>query len=336
MRKVTMLNNQKAKIEILSAIKVADRILLCSHIMPDGDTLGSTLALMNLLEKLGKKCVVSVDGIIPDNLMFMPGVEHFVSPEHILNDNFDLVISVDVSCIERLGSLQAVFERAEHTIVIDHHNTNPKFGEINFIEGGAAATAILIGELYEEAKLDFTVNDAILLYTALSTDTGNFSFENTDSESFMLMAKLMKANLPLSMCSNLLFRQKEIPFVKLLGIAIRSLRMSDNGQIAGFHLTCKQMDEVNANGGHTDGIVNYAMDIKGVKMAYLLREIGDNRVKGSLRAISPYRIDTVAALYGGGGHALASGMTLDGELDEAVISVETALADARKQQELKK
>ena len=143
-----------------------------------------------------------------------------------------------------------------------------------------------------------------------------------------MMAALMDAGLPLAEYARRLFRVKELPFVRLLGETLPSLHLICRGKVAGITLTAAQMRQAGAKAGHTDGLVDYAIDLEGVAMAYFARETEDGRVKVSLRALEPWRVDQVAERFGGGGHRLASGLTLDMPLDEVVRAVEGALTEA--------
>ena len=327
MKMTTILNDRYQQDEVLSAVSSAGSVLLFCHVSPDGDTLGSALAMRQRLLRMGKKVQIMVDGFVPSYLAFLPGAGEMLAPESTV-EPYDLALAIDVASIDRLGKCQALFEAAVKTAVIDHHGTNEGYAQINMIDGAAPAAAILVYRLFKKMDLTLTRDEAICLYTALSTDTGNFIYDSTNAESFALMSALMDAGLPLSEYSRMLFRQKEEPFVRLLGEVLPSLRIFGNGRIAGLRLTLEQMERAHANGGHTEGIVNYAIDLIGVGMAYFAREMEGGKVKVSLRALEPYAVDGIAAQFGGGGHKLAAGLTLSMPLEEAVRTIEQALEAA--------
>ncbi len=327
-------NNDLSQLEeMLSAVKRADSILLFSHISPDGDTIGSALALKMMLEALGKKVIYVLDGIVPPSLFFLPDIYAIRSPqdptlEIEASKPGTLAIAVDVSCSDRMGACEALFNKAPLTAQVDHHETNPGYAHVNLIDGQAPATAILVNRLREAAQVPLAPEMAVCLYTALATDTGNFVYDSTNSEAFLLMSRLMEAGLPLARYSRLLFRRKEREFVQLLGKTLHSLTLLGNGQVAGLTLTLKDLEAVHATSEHTDGIVDYAIDIAGVQMAYFAKETEDGAIKFSLRALAPHRVDEAAAVFGGGGHQLAAGCTLRMPLDEAVALVQQALQSA--------
>ena len=327
MKMTTIRNDRYQQDDMLSAILSAGSVLLFGHVNPDGDTLGSVLAMKLRLERMGKRVQAMVDGFVPSRLAFLPGAGDVLSASDV-PDAFDLALAIDVASMDRLGKCEALFAAAKKTAVIDHHGTNPGYAQINMIDGAAPAAAVLVYRLFEQMELPLSQEEAICLYTALSTDTGNFIYDSTDAESFAMMSALMEAGLPLPEYSRRLFRQKEVPFVRLLGEVLPSLRIIADGRIAGLQLTMDQMQRAGANGGHTDGVVDYAIDLEGVGMAYFAREIEGGKVKVSLRALAPYAVDKIASQFGGGGHKLAAGLTLCMPMDEAVRTVEAALEAA--------
>lgn len=313
---------------LLSAIFASDSILLFAHISPDGDTLGSAIALKLRLESIHKQVVLILDGDIPTYLDFLPS-DGIVKPENAPDPSlFDLAIAVDVSCSDRMGGGEAIFKRTKMTAQIDHHQTNDGYAQINFIDGYAPATAVLIYRMLMDQEQTPTLQESICLYTALSTDTGNFIYESTNAECFEMMAGLMRSGLPLAKYSRILFREKEHTFVRLLGKALPSLHMFAGGAGAGLRLSQSDMEQIDAQAGHTDGLIDYAIDVVGVKVAYFVRETPEGKVKASLRAIAPYRVDEAAMRFGGGGHRLAAGCGLDMTLDDAQAAIEKALIEA--------
>ena len=327
MKMTTILNDRYQQDEVLSAVLSAGSVLLFGHVSPDGDTLGSVLALKLRLERMGKKVQAMVDGFVPSYLTFLPGCEAVMAADAV-PDAFDLTIAVDVASADRMGKCEALFAAAEKTAVIDHHGTNPGYAQINMIDEYAPATAILVYRLFQQMDMPMTKDEAICLYTALSTDTGNFIYDSTNAESFAMMSGLMEAGLPLADYSRRLFRQKEEPHVRLLAEVLPGLRVIADGKIAGLRLNQQQLQKANANGGHCEGIVDYAIDLRGVGMAYFAREMADGRIKVSMRALEPYAVDKIAARFGGGGHKLAAGVTLEMPMDEAVQTIENALCEA--------
>ena len=305
---------------IARMIREAYDIAVCSHINPDGDTLGCAAAMRLALLRMGKKVSLFCDGKIPDQMRFLPGISEMHIPA-AEEGPFDLMLSVDVSDIKRLGACAALIERSKHTAQIDHHPTNPLFMEENSVDGTAPAACLLVRELISVLGVELDRDIAVCLYTGISTDTGNFAFDATNAECFGIMRDLMDTGLPLAKLNRILFRDRAMPQVRLLARALTSLRYYENGQIALMKLTMKDFNDCHALSEHADTIVNFGLDTVGTRMAILGRETHEGNVKFSLRAKEPNVISDVAQKFGGGGHPQASGITMDGPLDEAAEKV---------------
>ena len=318
---------------IAEAIRKAQRIAVCSHVNPDGDTLGCATAMRLALIQLGKEVSLFCDGKVPDTLSFLPGAEEIRRPEGN-EESFDLMLAVDVSDEERLGTCARLKARCAHTAQIDHHPTNPLFMEVNSVDGEAPAAAVLIYEQLKVLGVPMTGEIARCLYTGISTDTGNFSFASTNAECFGIMSDLMQHELPLSELNRILFRVRPMPQVKLLGRALCSLQYYENGRVAVMKLTRRDFEACHALSEHADTIVNFGLDTFGTRMALLAREDDQNRIKFSLRAKEPETINDVAQAFGGGGHPQAAGITMDGPLDEAVDRVLQAMIRKLKSNDL--
>ena len=306
---------------IAEAIREAKTIAVVSHVNPDGDTIGCATAMRLGLLSMGKEVSLFCEDPVPDNLAFLPGACMFRTPEQ--NEGpFDLLLSVDVSDVGRMGKCEALRKVSRKTAQIDHHGTNPEFMEINSVDGDAPAASLLVREQLKVLGVELTAEIAKCLYTGISTDTGNFAFASTNAECFDVMSELMKAGLPLAELNRILFRVKSRPQVRLLSKALESLTFRGYGQqIAVMKLTQKDFDESGAQSQHADTIVNYGLDTIGTTMALLAREAGDGMIKMSLRAKEPARVDDVAQKFNGGGHEQAAGITMQGTLDEAAERV---------------
>ena len=313
----------------------AETVAICSHVNPDGDTIGSALAMRLILEYLGKKADCFCQDKVPENLRFLPGVNSIRHPENAA-ERYDLLLSVDASDTARLGSCWEILrERCDHIAQIDHHGTNPLFAEVNSVDEDAAATCVMIREQMKYLRVPLTGDIAQCLYAGISTDTGNFTFSCTNAEVFQVMADIMEAGLPLSRLSEKLFRERSRAQLKLLGRAIESIRFTGKDQdIAVMNLTRKDFEDCGALSEHADTIVNYALETTGTLMALLARENDDGRIKCSLRAEPPYLVDGVANRLGGGGHSQASGISMEGTLKDCTDRV---LEEMRRElEELKK
>lgn len=309
---------------IARMIHDAGTIALCSHVNPDGDTLGSATAMRQILQKLGKRVFLFCDGKVPDILSFLPGSDQFRVPGE-KEGPFDLMLALDVSDINRLGACEKLMAVSAHTAQIDHHPTNPLFAEVNSVDGSACATCLMIHEQMKTLGVEADPDIAVCLYTGMSTDTGNFAFPSTSAEAFEIMAELMRQKLPLAELNRILFRDRPMPQVKLLGRALSSLQYHEDGRIAMMKLTRHDFEVCGALSEHADTIVNFGLDTVGTRMAMLARETHDGKTKFSLRAKEPDCINDIAKQFGGGGHPQAAGITMNEGIDEAADKVLDAM-----------
>lgn len=303
-------------------LQKAQRILLCTHINPDGDAVGSTLAMGLALERMGKDVTFCCADPVPGKLMFLPGAEKFVQTDALDNREFDLAFALDAADEMRMGTAAAHFFGAPARVQVDHHPTNPLYAQVNAVDGNAAAAGCVVYRLLKYMGVEITLDIAKCLYCAISTDTGNFSFENTDGEAFAIVAELVKVGLPLNEMSRTLFLMQEECHIRLLGRALNTLRIFGGGKCACMQLTSEDYKISAAGPEHSDGIVNYAMNLWGVQMAYLADEKEDGTVKVSLRALPPYNVAKVAQKFGGGGHVLAAGCRYEAGLKEMCAALE--------------
>ncbi len=332
MTTIKTLTNPRPMEGVVRAIRAARSVAVASHVSPDGDTLGAALALCRGLGQLGLRVAPFCQDPVPQYLSFLPGAQDLRTPESLAEgERFDLLLCVDVSDEERLGRCAALKDRANRTAQLDHHGTNPGFCQENCVDPGATATALLAKELLRRLGCPLDREMAICLYVGVCTDSGGFAFNNTTAEAFRAAGDLMDAGLPLSELNRRLFRSRPPEQVLLLHRALETLRFEEGGSLTTMTLTRRTMEECGALPEHTDMIVNYGLDIRGVKMTAFLRENGDGTVKASLRSVPPLRVDRVAATFGGGGHAQAAGVTMRTDLNSA-----RALLLARMKAELKR
>ena len=303
----------------------ARSIAVCSHVNPDGDTLGSAAAMALALKTLGKDVSLFCDGKVPDQMAFLPGIREMRVPGET-EGPFDVMLSVDVSDPNRLGCCERLRSVSGHTVQIDHHPTNPLFMEINWVDGNAPAACLMIREQIRALGVELDRDMATCLYTGISTDTGNFSFASTNAACFDVMSELMACGLPLAQLNRALFRERPVPQVRLLGKTLNSLCYYAEGQIAVMILTWQDFRDCNALSEHADTMVNFGLDTVGTRMALLAREgKQEGTVKLSLRAKEPDTVNDIAQAFGGGGHPQAAGITMNGTLEESVGMVLDAM-----------
>lgn len=303
----------------LCQARKAKRMALIAHVSPDGDTVGATLALRLAFLSLGKAVDVICDGEASKSLHYLPGIDAFVKPEQT-EGLYDTVIAVDVSDHQLLGGAAEIFDRAPVRMVIDHHATNPAYGDYNYIRGDECSCCVLAYEVICALGIDPTLEMGTCLMTGMSTDTGHFMYPYTTPLAFEVAGKLRALGVDISYITRVLYRTQERSAVNLTRIAYQKMRFELNGQVGVIELTQADMDEAGATYHQTNGLVNKALEVEGVRMAILATERAD-AVKLSLRAVEPDTVNDIAKQFGGGGHAQAAGVTMQMPIGEAVAAV---------------
>ncbi|MCQ2453835.1 MAG: DHH family phosphoesterase [Clostridia bacterium] len=293
--------------QMLSALKNADNFMVCCHIMPDGDAIGSLLALGRLLQRMGKSYVlVSQDGV-PASMMCLPDAGQIHRPEELAAYRIDTALSVDVSEANRMGDkVLPYFEKAALTLQIDHHPTNPGFAMHNHVDAAAAAAGELVLGLWEDLGEKPDAETAYQLYCAIDSDSGNFRFSSVRPYTFYCMQQLMEAGLDISKAARELFMVKSRGHIAALGKALSSLTYFADGQATYMRLSLEDKAACGASMDDINGIVNNGLYLTGVKMCFMGDEV-EGGWKYSLRALPGYDVSVIAVAFGGGGHKLASG-----------------------------
>lgn len=314
--------------EIARAMHEAERVALCSHIDPDGDTVGSALALAKGLRGLSKQVELFCDHPVPGDLRFLPGVEDYRPPE-AAEGRFDLLVYVDAGDLTRVGRCASLAAQSTRVAQIDHHATNTCYAEINCVDATASATALIVHALLKHLGVRLDEELAACLYTGLATDTNNFSHPSTTAEAFHVAGELMDAGLPLSELNRRLFRQKPIEELRLKERALRSLTLHHGGDISSMALTWRDFQDCGALPEHAVTLTNEVLYVAGVRMAVFARETErPGEIRASLRAVEPLRVDDIAKALGGGGHAQAAGATMRGTLEACVARCVAMLVEA--------
>ena len=288
---------------------------LACHQRPDGDALGSALALARVLRRIGKDVVVACEDGVPDNYSFIPDAETVVISSE--RRGFDVGVLVDCESIKRVGSAKDAVLSASLKACIDHHVPNGEFGDIRVIDPSASATAEVVFELFvaNDIKIDRAL--AIQLMAGLVADTGAFRFANTTARTFRIAARLSAAGAQASDIARHIYESHSLASMQLLGRALCSLTVHPSGRIVWAQVTKKDLEELGATDADTEGIVNLVRWVKGPEVAILFRETKPGSVRISLRSTDGFDVEQVARVFGGGGHKAAAGCTIDSPLDEA-------------------
>lgn len=308
---------EKTLDNIAATLKNSDDICIIAHVSPDGDTLGSSLALYHVLRALNKRVCVACCDSVPRVYSFLPAANEILLPKDVTLP-VKLAVAVDCADIQRMGDSAALFEKAGATVNIDHHSTNGGYAQENCVDGDAAAAGEIIYKLVNLLTDKVDRDTAECLYVALMTDTGNFSYANTMPSTFETAAKLVALGADNARANRLVYRTVPLHKTKLIGRAIDNIALYFGGKVGISTLTQKEMREVGATGEDTEGIIDHVRDIEGVEVAMLIREEGENRFKVSLRSKTYADVSVIAAALGGGGHMRAAGYSICATLEETL------------------
>ena len=301
-----------------------DSFLLMAHVAPDGDTLGSCLALQKLLQQLGKQAWVVCDDPMPHLYAFLPGADELLPPDEAVAA--EAYIAVDCADVGRTGSQWGrVGEKP--SLCIDHHVTNPAFAQVNYIED-CAATGELVALLYGALNQPISSEAGVCLYTAIATDTGNFAYSSVTPRTFALMGRVMESGFDLPECNRLIYRNQRLQKLRMTARTVENAKLYRDEQVVVATLSRAETQAVGGLKADADGIIDSLRDVETVIVACFLREEGESEVKLSLRSKAGVDCAALARAYGGGGHVRAAGATLYMPLSEAEAEVTKALLSA--------
>jgi len=316
--------------EIAAELSKPGETLLTTHILPDGDSIGSMLALGLAMLAAGHQVTMhSADGV-PARYRFLPGAELVVCGD-VPEVAYARVVTLDCSDPMRLRPVWPAI-RDRLLINIDHHTTNQRFATLNYVDPAAAATGEIIFDLLLVMGLSLSADVASAIYVAISTDTGSFKYENTTPRTHLLAAQLMEAGANPQKFSLQVFDLRSRAATYILRTALSSLQFSDDGRIAWMLLTEEDMQRVEARDEDLEGIVNFAKNIDNVEVGLIFRAKPDGTVKVAFRSRT---IDAsqIAGRCGGGGHPRAAGCSLESDLETAVSVVLSAVREVMDSQE---
>ena len=312
---------KKTLLKIKNALRKAKRAAVFAHIDPDGDAIGSALALAMILEKSGIAATIYSEDGVPRIYHFLPWSDRIV--RHLpTGSHFDLALTVDSSDISRVGSKVNLREIAPVVINIDHHPDNTGFGDINLVEKISSASE-LVYELAKYLGIKFDKKIADCLYVALITDTGNFRYESTTVQTFNMAAGLIKAGVAPHEITTRIYDSKTISSIKINSAALSGLEFTPDKKIAWTAVTEEMMQRADAQGEDLIGLVDQIRAINGIEVAILLRE-ENGRIKINFRSKYTVNVSEIARQFGGGGHVKAAGAIIKGPLDKVMEKVVAA------------
>ncbi len=320
----TLVNQPLASIARL--IEENNDFTLIMHVSPDGDAIGSACALRLALMAMGKRVQAVCDGDVPRIYRFLEGAEDIIKPNAARVTS--AAIAVDCADEGRMGAADEIFAQAKHTANIDHHVTNTMFAQHNAVEAHAAAAAEVVKRLIEQLDADFSANIATCLFCGLVTDTGNFAYSNTTPDTLFAAGELLQRGADNALINRAVYRSAPVSKRRMLGLGLIKAEYLHGGKVAVCKLTRADFDRFNARDEDCEGIIDNLRDVENVEIAMLIREKEPNVYKVSMRAKEYANVCAVAERYGGGGHRLAAGCTVRGELEALAAELTEALIQA--------
>jgi len=313
--------------KLLDLILESEKILITSHENPDGDALGSMLSFGQGLETIGKKVeLYNVDGV-PEMLEFLPNSSRIINSLSLLKGPFDIAFAVDCTATSRAGKEfedYANSENCKNVVIIDHHETVSSDVDLSVLDSKASSTGILIYKILKALDVELNTSIAENIYTTIVSDTGSFSYSNTNSETLRIAADLIDLGADPSRISQALYENEPLRKLELLKLVMPTLDITEEKNIASIYVNKRMLIETGTTRQDTEGMVNIPRSIKGVDVALMFRQEGtedEPEWKASLRSKGKVNVAKIAEGFGGGGHARAAGCSIKGSIDEVKAKV---------------
>jgi len=313
----------------LDIINKSNNILITSHVKPDGDSCGCIVTIMEVFKHFGKKITPLLLSSLPEWYKFLfdtsPAVlDENITIEQLKQSAFDLIIIVDTNSYTQLPDFEDYLKAVDiPVLVIDHHLTSDGLGDVELVDSCAAAAALVVYDFLKFAKLQITQKIAQALFVAIATDTGWFQFNNTDSRVHRVCAELIETGVHPAEIYHRLYQNFSPQRIKLMTKMFDNLELHFHGRYAVQHLLQADFQETGANLNDTENLIDECRRIRTVEVASLFVEMPDGKIKCSLRSRGSVNVGQIAQKLGGGGHKLASGVTMNMSVEQARQTVKT-------------
>ncbi|WP_102400680.1 DHH family phosphoesterase [Haloimpatiens massiliensis] len=303
--------------EILKKISESENIVITFHESPDGDSIGTSLALMQGLKKLHKHVKIISKDSTPKYLQFLPYSKEINGENRIIPKNTDCVLVVDCGDVKRINVENLNLENKDYILVnIDHHLSNEMYGDYNYVNTDAIAVAEIIYEIMNKMDISIDMDIATCLYTSLITDSGSFKHSGTTSTTHAIAGELIDIGIDFSEIHRKVFENKPLNKIKLYGKIIENMNVISNGKLCIMKVTKDMLDSIGVESDDTGDAISFGTNIDTVEVVALLKE-WNNGTKISLRSKNKVDVRRIAEMYKGGGHTRAAGMFLELPMDKA-------------------
>ena len=316
--------------EIAEVIRQGETFIVCGHVNPDGDCIGSVLAMVHTLEAIGKSAigVLADDTKLDESLSYMPGAEALVPASQEI-PAADVFIAVDVPTHERMGQGARHHITAKQTVTLDHHAVDERVSEFTYVDPDIAAAAMLVWEIAKMLCDDMPLSVAECCYAGLLTDTGGFRFQNANHDAFVAAAQMVAAGADPAHAAQEAYQNVSLASMRLEALAIdRAVFVGNGGGIVSW-ITEEDIRHLGADKADAEPLIDALRSIRGVRIACMLRE-QDGVVRGSMRAKDATDVSAIARRHDGGGHVAAAGFRMNVPIEDAVATIigefEAALA----------
>ena len=304
--------------QIRHNLDAATRICVASHVRPDGDAYGCTIAMALHLRALGKDVAVWNEEGMTDKFRYLPQSQIVVAPPEHEKRDFDVFVALDTSTKERLGRTLKATGEVGTWINIDHHVSNHRYGDLVYIDDSAPATGQILYDYFTAVGAEITPAIAANLYAAISTDTGSFQYEKTTPHTFRTAAALVEGGIDVQKLSQAMYDSYPRRRLELLKSLLNSARFFAGDRVATFSLDQATADALRVLPEDNEGLIDHLRAVEGVQIAVFFEELPENKVRVSMRSKDArYDVCKICSQFGGGGHAQAAGARMPGPLADA-------------------
>lgn len=301
-------------LQIGKIIKENNNFAIVSHTSPDGDSMGSLLALYNILHLNNKNADMFIDDVLPEKYSFLPFTDCIKA--YTDNKYYDCVFALDCGDPERLGKFKDLMNKAALVVNIDHHISNSMYGNVNLLETDASSVGEILYSIFVDNNYEIDRDTAICLYTSILTDTGGFKYSNTTPKAMKIAGDLINTGINFTEIYSTIYDRKSLQEVKLMSRVTSTLEMALDNRLAFLTLFKDMLTECGAKEEDASEFINISRDIEGVEAAVFFKEKSSKAFRVSLRSKSKIDVRLIAEKFGGGGHIRAAGCTIEGEYEK--------------------
>jgi len=302
--------------KVLSVIKKYKNFIVSAHVNLEGDALGAELSMARLLKKMGKQVFVVNSDKAPEIYDFLPGIKSLKSPNMKIQD-YDVLIAVDCCDKNRLGDVAKLIKKDKIIVNIDHHKSNSKFGDVNWVLPKASSASEMVYHIFKKLNLKIDRISALLLYVGILTDTGSFRYSNTNAETHRIVAELLSNNLSANKIYKKIYERNPLVQMELISNILNRFQTDKSNKIVWVEIESEDLKKLHSRIDIADNIFDFLRSIKGVEVALIFKQIKPRLTKVNFRSRGRVDVAKLAESFGGGGHRTASGCSIEQGLKQS-------------------